>query len=413
MGVYALCSLPVLVFGGCTRANDLRKVAPYAAAEERIKPESARERFTALLIQVEADAQEVFLSSDKYPATETDKAFKLFSLSSTFSYYALACLANAARYLDETNWMGVFSDALIKKALEIMQEGHVLDEVFSKRESSADEDWDDFVRLVAALEWNPHPRALRDDLVALFVCRDFEKENLFDEKSRAIVGMLRPRPQMIQGNDYDMIQDMIRKITQCPSRNSESGSMRFGDLMGMYGPFIVEAFSSAEEDVRIAVQDIISHLNEDSGLQHHASFYSLACLLNAAFFVDEGIRWKTDFAIHLVRRATACASAPYHPFDSRFISTDSELFDSPEGGFDLLVFTVPVLEWSKYPKALRAQVGAVYINLAHAANILANRSPANTFFEIVKSLAPDPERRLDLETLTDSLGKVQARVIAL
>jgi hypothetical protein len=234
-------------------------------------------------------------------------------------------------------------------------------------------------------------------------------ENLFDQKSREIVAMLRPRPQ--NNDNYGLIQQMIRNTTKCLSRESESGRERFVELVSLYDAYILDAFSTAEEDIRIAVQDVIAHMNEESG--SHASFYALACLLNAAFLMDEGIRWKTSFAIHLVGKATASATDPYHPFDSSTISTDSKLFDSSEGGFDLLVNLVPVLEWTKYPKALRAHVGAVYISLAHAANIIENRLAANSFLEIVESLTPDPDRRLDLDTLTESLGKVQANVIAL
>ena len=102
------------------------------------------------------------------------------------------------------------------------------------------------------------------------------------------------------------------KVAPGTDKYSNSGyHMRFLRLMTSYESFITDIFSSAPQDVRTVVEDVLTTLKEPL----HSSMYSLACLLNAALFFGQIVPWKNKFGIYLVKRATDSARKPHEVFD--------------------------------------------------------------------------------------------------
>ena len=153
-----------------------RRTLPHLLDEEVTSPsqdmtesESQRNRFWNLMLDEIRDVEEIFSALPEYDMSPMHIIFRNLKEIHGSKYYSLACLTNAAEYLDETNWMGVYSKTLLKRARDTSVQGHELDKIFTYNEKglkavygSFSQVWSQFVVLVAVLEWKRHPRGIRD-----------------------------------------------------------------------------------------------------------------------------------------------------------------------------------------------------------------------------------------------------------
>jgi len=164
----ALGSLVLILgsFSGCVLSRHLR-VAPIR------EPDNQHARYLELVDRVKRRITSQFSSLSEQVSGEVTSTLEVLENSSNEYFYAVACLVNAARYLDEINWMPTLAQRFVYRSSEAVITLQYLDLVHRDPHvgsimGSRDEQWNTFVNLVAVLEWNGYPGDLRRKLQSLY-----------------------------------------------------------------------------------------------------------------------------------------------------------------------------------------------------------------------------------------------------